>query len=268
MDPWLEHPDLWPDVRNSLIAAMRDALAPLVLPRYFVGVESRTTVLRGLDVDRVYRPDVSIHAVDRSSAGRGAGVAVLERVEVQPIEVVVPVEEDTIEETYLTIKELPGRKLVTVIEVLSPTNKKTQDARADYLEKRRDLIRSRVNFVEIDLLRGGEPMPLIGPPPRQDYRILVCRARPQTRSVVYSFAWTTPIPAIPIPLLAGDAEPALDLNAVLQSLMDRACYDLMIDYRQPPEPSLRPEDASWAASILARDQDQPRASSSGEGIVT
>ncbi len=42
MDPWLENPTIWPDVHNSLIAAIRDVLAPVVQPRYFVGVESRT----------------------------------------------------------------------------------------------------------------------------------------------------------------------------------------------------------------------------------
>jgi hypothetical protein len=250
MDPWLEHPDLWPDVHNSLIAAIRDSLNPLVVPRYVVRVESRMTILSGPDTDQLYRPDVAVRAADLTAPHRETGLAVMERTEVVPIEVVVPV--DDIEETYLTIKELPGRKLVTVIEVLSPTNKKTEDARAEYLEKRRDLIRSRVNFVEVDLLRGGKPMPLIDPPPANDYRILIHRARPRKRSVVYVFPWTAPIPAIPIPLLPEDAEPVLDLNAVLHSLMDRARYELDIDYRQPPEPPLRPDDAVWAEPILAR----------------
>ena len=62
MDPWLESPTLWPDVHNSLITSIRDVLAPRLRPRYFVGVESRTTLLTGLDVDRVYQPDVAIHA--------------------------------------------------------------------------------------------------------------------------------------------------------------------------------------------------------------
>ena len=70
MDPWLEHPDLWPDVHNSLIMSIRDALAPLVIPRYFVGVESRTTVLTGRR---------SIRSIDRMSRSvpthRGRGVA-------------------------------------------------------------------------------------------------------------------------------------------------------------------------------------------------
>jgi hypothetical protein len=250
MDPWLERSDLWPDVHNSLIAAIRDVLNPMVVPRYVVRIESRTTVLSGPDSDKLYRPDVAIRAANLTALNRATSTAVMERAEVQPIEVVVPVDE--IEETYLTIKELPGRKLVTVIEVLSPTNKKTKDARAEYLDKRRDLIRSKVNLVEIDLLRGGEPMPLYKPPPPNDYRILICRARPKRKEVVYVFPWTIPVPAIPIPLLPEDAEPVIDLNSVLHSLMDRAGYDLDIDYRRPPRPRLRPKDKSWAATFLAQ----------------
>ena len=252
MDPWLEHPDLWPDVHNSLIIAIRDALSPLVHPRYFVGVESRTTVLSGADVDHLYEPDVGVHAVSRHPLAPKASAAALERTEVQPIEVMVPVENEEIEEVYLTIKELPGRKLVTVIEMLSPTNKKTRRPRRQYLGKRRDLIRSRVNLVEIDLLRGGKPMPLVDPPPPNDYRILICRARPVRKQVVYVFHWRTPIPPIPIPLLPEDAEPVIDLNPVLHSLMERARYDLVIDYRQPPRPRLRRTDAAWAATVIAQ----------------
>jgi hypothetical protein len=252
MDPWLEHPDFWPDVHNSLIISIRDVLAPLVLPRYFVGVESRTTVLSGPDLDRLYEPDVAVRAISRHPLAPRASAAVLERTEVQPIEVMVPVENEEIEEVYLTIKEMPRRKLVTVIEMLSPTNKKARRPRMQYLQKRRDLIRSRVNLVEIDLLRGGKPMPLVDPPPPNDYRILVCRARPLRKQVVYVFHWRTPIPPIPIPLLPEDTEPVIDLNAVLHSLMERAHYDLVIDYSQPPSPPLRRTDAAWAAPIIAR----------------
>ena len=49
---------------------------------------------------------------------------------------VIPVGEE-VEETFLAIQELPGRKLVTVIEVLSPTNKKTADARSRISEEAR-----------------------------------------------------------------------------------------------------------------------------------
>jgi hypothetical protein len=266
MDPWLEHPDLWPDVHNSLITAIRDELMPMVLPRYVVRVESRTTVLTGLDVDLLYRPDLAVRAAHLSVPTSDRGVAVLERSQAKPHEVIVPlIEEDEIEETFLTIQELPDRKLVTAIEVLSPTNKKTRDARAEYLGKRRSLIRSGINFVEIDLLRSGEPMPVRNSPPRGDYRILVCRPRVRRTSDLYGFSYTMPIPDIPIPLLPGDAEPSLKLNEVLHSLMGRARYDLSIDYLQSPDPPLRPEDESWLAAIIAQAKSQsPEASETQE----
>jgi hypothetical protein len=252
MDPWLEHPDLWPDVHNSLITAIRDELMPRVLPRYVVRVESRTTVLTGLDVDFLYRPDVAVRTSKLTGASPGAGVAIAEPQVVKPFHVIVSIDDDEIEETFLTIQEMPNRKLVTAIEVLSPTNKKTKDARTEYLVKRRNLIRSGVNFVEIDLLRSGEPMPVRNAPPRGDYRILVCRPRLGRTAELYGFSYTTPIPDIPIPLLPADIEPILKLNEVLHSLFDRARYDLSIDYGEPPEPRLRPEDESWAAAIVVR----------------
>ncbi len=250
MDPWLESPIIWPDVHSTLITSIRDVLGPQLRPRYFVGVESRTTVLTGLDVDFVYKPDVTVQATESRAAVRGSAVAVLEATEVQTYTVSVPTSEEA-EETFLTIQELPGRKLVTVIELLSPTNKKTKDARADYLQKRNDLILSRTNFVEIDLLRAGEPMPVQTPPPRSDYRILVCRARRRKDAVLYAFPYTSPIPPIPIPLLPGDPEPLLNLNDILHALCERAGYDLVIDYSQPPDPPLRPADEAWAAKIVA-----------------
>jgi Protein of unknown function (DUF4058) len=268
MDPWLEHPDLWPDVHNSLITAMRDVLSPLVLPRYFVGVDSRTTVLTGMDVERVYRSDVLVHAVEPPAKVRGTNVAAGAQSSVRTIEVIVPVQEDEIEETFLTIKELPGRKLVTVIELLSPTNKKTKDARAEYLERRRKLIRGGVHFVEIDLLRAGEPMPLINSAPPSDYRILICRREHAKRAVLHAFSWTVPIPLISIPLLPGDAEPTLDVNSVLHSLMDRVQYDVVVNYKKPPEPPLRPEDEPWAAAITARAADQTADSTPGNGTAS
>ena len=168
---------------------------------------------------------------------------------------IVPIGRDEIEETFLTIQEVSSRKLVTAIEVLSPTNKKTKDARAEYLEKRLELLRSKVNFVEIDLLRGGKPMPLKVPPPASDYRILICRPKRNPSADLFRFSIRTPIPTISIPLLPGDAEPDLELNDILHALYERAGYDLSIDYQQPPQPRLRKEDKSWASTILAQAAD-------------
>jgi hypothetical protein len=157
-----------------------------------------------------------------------------------------------VEETYLTVQELPVRKLVTVIEVHSLTNKNTNDARKEYLEKRLNFIRSGVNFGEIDLLRGGEPMPLRNAPPKCDYRILVCRPRKGRNADLYGFAYRDAIPDVPIPLLPEDPEPLLQLNDVLHEVAGKAPYNLTIDYSRAPQPPLRAEDETWADGILGR----------------
>jgi Protein of unknown function (DUF4058) len=251
MDPWLEGFRLWPNVHNSLIGAIRDELVPILRPRYFVDIESRTTVLTASDEDHLYSPDVAIYASDMD-VSMSEGVALMERVATQPYHIVVPLPADEIEETFLTIKELPGHRVVTTIEVLSPTNKKTEDARKAYLATRRELLKSSVNFVEIDLLRAGKQMPPEGPRRPSDYRILVFRPRLGMFADLYGFSYKMEIPPIPIPLLPQDEEPSLDLNRVLHMLYEKAGYDLAIDYRQPPQPHLRKQDEAWAAKIIGQ----------------
>jgi Protein of unknown function (DUF4058) len=255
MDPWLEHPALWTDGHSRLIRSMADELAPRLAPRFFVGVETRTTYVTDLDINRIYQPDVAIHSGQRGGEPRGSVVAVLDPPEVKPAQAVISVCEE-VEETLIAVQELPARKLVAVIEVLSPTNKKTADGRKEYLKKRDDLIKSRIILVEIDLLRGGAPTPVKAPPPQTDYRIVICRAKRAKSAELFAFSWRTPVPPINIPLLAGDPEPVLDLISVLHALIERARYDLVIDYQQPPQPPLRPEDESWAAALIARATDQ------------
>lgn len=265
MDPWLEDVELWPDVHNSLIVSIRDVLSPAVRPRYFVGVESRTTVLTGADQDHLYRPDVKIRTTGVNLPERPGGVAVIERVQAEPFHVVMPMPNDEIEEIFLTIEELPSRQLVTVVEVLSPTNKKTKRAREEYLDKRRELLGSGVNFVEIDLLRSGQPMPPQKAGLSSDYRILIFRPRRGREAHLYGFSYKMKIPQIPIPLLPQDPEPSLDLNIILHALYERAGYDLAIDYRQPPRPRLRKADQTWTASIIAQVlPDTPQAPAAGE----
>lgn len=60
---------------------------------------------------------------------------------------------------YLYVRHLETDEIVTVIELLSPTNKYAGPDREQYLGKRYELLRSRTHLVEIDLLRGGPRMP-------------------------------------------------------------------------------------------------------------
>ena len=250
MDPWIEHPGLWPDVHNRLIASIADALVPLVDPRYYVGVESRMVLYPGTST----RPDIAVSRGEpdappaRFGAGaeRGApGVATLV--------VDLPLDEGfEVNQTYLEVREAESRALVTAIEVLSPANKDKGRGREQYLAKRFEVLHSATSLVEIDLLRGGEPMPLARPVAASAYRYLISRGADRPRARYVAIGLRVPLPAVAIPLLPGDAEVTLDLNGVLHDLIDRARYFRRVDYARPPVPTLDDDDDAWAHAIIDR----------------
>lgn len=251
MDPWLEHPGLWPDLHNSLITSIRDDLAPRVAPRYFVGVEQHTFVTSAAGDIALIRPDVLIGR-SRSRGGMPRpGRPAAARVAAAVLDVQVPIEVE-VEAWYLEVRAATTGRLVTVIEVLSPTNKAPGDGRKEYLRKRRRIFKTRTSLVEIDLLRDGRSMPLAtAQEVESDYRILVSRGATRPEAKLYAFGVRDAIPTIPIPLLPKDPEPSLDLGAVLHALYDRARFDLRLDYTKPPVPPLDEADAAWARDIVA-----------------
>jgi hypothetical protein len=157
---------------------------------------------------------------------------------------------DQVIERYLEIRDSATHQVVTVIEVLSPSNKQPGEGRQQYERKRLHVLASWTSLVEIDLLRGWQPMPL-GEAPASDYRLLVSRGWLRPEASLYPFEVTEPIPEIPIPLRAQESEPALDLNELLHSIYDQVRYDLRIDYSIDPEPPLEPDKAEWARRLLS-----------------
>src|SRR5262249_12666047 len=148
----------------------------------------------------------------------------------------------------LEIRDRRDRRLVTVIELLSPTNKAPGPDRDDYLHKRRDLMRSCVHFVEIDLRRGGErPRPPVLPP--CDYYVLLRREEEHPRLGVWPLGLRYRLPVIPIPLTAPDPDVLLDLQAILDRVYDAADYGKYI-YGETPQPVLSEEDLAWARQFL------------------
>jgi hypothetical protein len=245
MDPYLEHPALWPDVHNSLLAALRDELAQVVAPHYYVALEQRAYLLTPDDIVLVGRPDISMVGAplrrEVSPAPHQAGV----------MEVELPMT-DELRENFLEIREIKTGRAITVLELLSPTNKINLDGREQYLRKRGQILRSRTNLVEIDLLRAGGPMPMTGVSRQSDYRILVSREWRRPRADLLAFDVRGVIPTFALPLQMGDTEPSVDLNTALQDLYRRARFDLRLDYTLPAVPPLTPGDADWAASLMGR----------------
>ncbi|MFV9504652.1 MAG: DUF4058 family protein [Oscillochloridaceae bacterium umkhey_bin13] len=246
MDPYLEHPALWPDVHNSLIVALRDALAPQVRPRYYVAVEERIHMVEPGDLVFGGRADVAVGALaappndlnDAAMIESDGGVL---------IELAMPVQ---IRETYLEVRLVGSHEVVTVLEVLSPTNKRPGEGREQYLRKRNVILASMTHLVELDLLRAGEPMPFQRQRQMSDYRILISRAAQRPKAWLIPFGLKQVMPSFTIPLYPGDPEPSVDLNQLLHDLHMRSSYDLRVDYRYDAEPPLHGATAAWADALL------------------
>jgi hypothetical protein len=252
MDPWLEHPALWPDVHNRLIAAIADAISDQLPERYFVALEERAIISVPWEPNRVSRPDLVV-ATD-SPAVPGPIRAAHDEAEGGVLVLDIEFPNEPITETYLEIREVEGASLVTAIEILSPSNKVHGDTRKEYLAKRQKLMLTWTNLVEVDLLRVGDPMPM---PIREDvrsasYRIVIRRPWASPSGRLYAFGVRSPIPDLPIPLIEGDEEPIVRLNDLLHTLQERARYSKRVRYDLPPTPPLGEGDASWAREIIAR----------------
>jgi hypothetical protein len=243
MDPWLEQPGIWNDLHTRLITALADELAPRLRPRYTVVIEQR--VYEDFNPPAPYiRPDASI------VRERATPYQVDERV-TPPVWVALSFNESV--ERYLEIRLPHNKQVITAIEILSPANKQPGAGREEYEKKRLRIVRSSTHLVEIDLLRWGQPMFMVGPPEASNpaYRILVSRAEKRPRSELYPFGIQDTIPVFKVPLLeADDDEPILHLTPLLHALYARASYDLQIDYTIPPIPPLPEEDQRWAEERL------------------
>ena len=138
---------------------------------------------------------------------------------------------------------------MTVLELLSPTNKYNGPDRVQYLGKRGSLLASRVHFVEIDLLRGGTRMPFETPLPLCDYCVMVSRMENRPEAELWPISLRDSLPTIPVPVRESDPDAVIDLQAALHHIYDAAGYANYI-YEGWPEPRLSAEDAIWAKALL------------------
>ncbi len=186
MDPFLEGSPIWADFHGNFLYAIREGLVPKVRPRYVVFAQVQAHVMREPDEQvGIIVPDVTIAEGEsplppEESVGVAAAVAAPVTIRLA----FVPKRE----QVYLEVRERETQRLVTVIGVLSPSNKRIgSDAWGDYLRKRDAIFSSKVHLVEIDLLRGGERMPMGDPMPPGDYYAIVSRSY---RRPYWEHGWT------------------------------------------------------------------------------
>lgn len=248
MDPYLEHPELWPALHHLLISEIARFLSPQLRPKYLVYLEVRMYETVDDDLSVIGIPDVSV--IQPQTAIKTTSNVVVAASPKQPITVTLPMPYQ-VREGYLEIKQRVNEELITVIEILSPSNKRTGKGRQMYEEKREEILSTRTHLIEIDLLRRGRKMPIIGNNVESHYSVLVCRGNRRPRADLYAFNVQNPMPAFPLPLRSGDTEPVIDLQELFTQIYDIASYDLKIDYRNwEVIPALSEADTIWANALL------------------
>lgn len=250
MNPYLESPYHWPEIHHQLISEMAATLNSQIVPKYRAALETRVYV----DLSLVGIPDVFVTREPEKRNIQNASVAVFTK----PERVTIP-SPCEIREGYLEIRETATRKVVTVIELLSPANKRSGEGRRQYLKQRHAILESQTHFVEIDLLRIGESMPLTEG--RQaDYQVLVSRADDRPIAERYAFGLRGDMPKFPLPLQTEDTEPLIDLKALLNQVCRKTAIDIVIDYSIQPQPAIAEEDFSWIKSLPKTELSQAYAS--------
>jgi hypothetical protein len=251
MDPYLE--PFWGDVHSSLVLYARNQLQR-VLPRDLrARVQERVFVDNPPVGERDVYPDVRV--VERGRPGPTPATATLAGVSLaQPL--ILDLDDEPVTETFIEIIDIgSGRQVVTVIEVLSPANKRPGNGQDLYLKKQAELLGGKVSLVEIDLLRAGKPVLAVTPGHMRrlhstPFRVVVRRGWKPSQAEFYPVPLRERLPAIRIPLRETDSDVPLDLQSILDHGYDDGGYQDDLDYETDPNPPLEADDAAWADALL------------------
>ena len=265
MDPYLEAS--WGDIHHRLITYSCDQIQSQLPRDLRARTEERVSIGSPFHDDvRLIVPDLRV--VERPVRSDGGGVAVLEA----PTDLAEPLLiawNEQITEGFIQIVDTSsGQRVVTVIEILSPTNKLRGEDRRQFLRKRLELFRGGVSFVEIDLLRSGKrmpPLPLKHIPRKEQAPYCVLAQRAWSFDFeYYRIPLRERLPKIPIPLRRTDRDVVLDLQAILDQAYTNGRYD-DTDYTVAPIPCFSTDDAAWADVLLREKGRRPATTNSEHG---
>lgn len=267
MDPYLEAPDIWPDFHDRIATTISSMLNALLPERYYARLEKRAElgiVMQSSARKRII-PDISVirHQMREAPVAYAAApVAVIEfpRQEATPaVEFRVPA--DPVLHRFVEIRDSQrGHKLVTLIEIVSPSNKLPGPDRRAYESKQMEILSSDANLIEIDLLRGGQrllPYPELEAAVYDlapDYLVLLNRSALREGYwmdfSLYPTDLREPLPCILVPLAGDDPDVLLDLQVAFNRTYAGGPYRRMVDYTADADPPLDAEDAAWADQLL------------------
>jgi hypothetical protein len=246
MDPFIEGQE-WPDFHYRFNTSLSDLLCPAVGSQYAVRIEHREYQEGRWDDCREY-------PVNRLKPVTLAAPVALETGGVLT-KCLLPMPVDW-REAYLVIRDPLTGETVTIVETLSPANKRTSsDGREQYLRLRCDILQTHCNLVELDLLRGGMRPPVYDRA-SGDYFAIVSRSYRRPLADLYHWPLLHRLPIIPIPLKKGEPEAQLDLQQVFNRVYELARYHRTLDYTAPLSTPLDERTSQWLRERLAHNGHQ------------
>jgi len=256
MDPYIEACGLWGDFHTHLIEKIYERLADAVPDRYLVRTGERSYVVLVESEGKQsypFLPDVSVTTPRGQTKSRRKGGSALAELpgEVEPVTMRAFIQDEH-REAFVEIYEMsPDQRLVTSIEVLSPSNKRPGTEGWElYRRKRQSVLLGDVNLVEIDLLRSGQRMPMLDRWPDSAYALLVARAKKAQLCRVWPAYFQRPLPRLLVPLAKPDPEVPLDLQPMIDAIYRRSRYERSIDYSKPLTPPLAAAETRWLKQQL------------------
>ena len=256
MDPYMER--RWGTIHGRLIIYTADDLNVRLAgtglradseQRLIVEVDGR----RARDIE----PDVFASGTPRPQANGSAGGTAVAAAPSSAARPICIVDDEPITQRFVEVRDARnGGEVVTVIEFVSPTNKKPGDGRRQFQRKRHECFKAGVNFVEIDLTREGrrvlpDPAASVSQAREAAYVAVVRRFNPERRWEIYPMPLREPLQPVALPLREGDADLVLQLQPLIDRAHAAAAFE-PFDYAGELHPPLSPEDAAWAAERLAR----------------
>jgi hypothetical protein len=253
MDPYLESPEFWPDFHSRFVNAWCEAVADVLPDDYEASLDERVVLVEApppaweSGTGKHVLPDI---AISQRGATTATGFAATSTSHLEPVTIPLVIDLEATE-IYIKILHGPDRLLVTVIELLSPSNKFEVDY-GDYHSKRSSLLRQRVNLVELDLLIGGRRVQTARPLPEGDYYAFVARGNRYPNADVYAWTIRDRLPTIRIPLKAPDEDLSIDLAPVFETAYARGRYSRRSRYGSVPGIRRSEEVLKWCAELAQR----------------
>jgi hypothetical protein len=248
MNPFIEASGRWRDLHTNFSTVCREQLLSRLPAHYDADIEERVELLdQGDQSTQSYRPDVTVKRNTGLSHPAQSRSAIAD---LEPVTLRIPkVETESV--GFIEIRTLPDSRLITVIEVLSPTNKREPD-RSNYLAKMEHFRQAGVHLVEIDLLLDGTRLEALEPLPAGDYYAFVRRREQYPACDVYAWSMRRHLPRIPIPLNAPDPDVMLDLDEAFRTTFDRGGYSRRVRYDLALPGNPTAADRRWAIATAKK----------------